>query len=90
MTSNISDKEINLALLSAINNARSVAPRDVAMVLLKPNDPWQKLLPRIRDIAVQLHQKGELVFIRKKKIVDPSGLKGVYRFAGPKFGEISL
>ena len=84
MTATISDNEISKALLSAIAEARSVAPREVALSLMKPTDPWQKILPRIRSVATQLHKSGDLVFIRKKKIVDPEGLKGVYRFAKPE------
>lgn len=81
MMPTISDSEIRKALLSAIAGAPSVAPRDVALSLMKQTDPWQKILPRIRSVAVALHKNGDLVFIRKKKIVDPEGLKGVYRFA---------
>lgn len=83
MTATISDIEISKALMKAIAETRSVAPRDVALCLMKPTDPWQKILPRIRSVAVALHKSGDLVFIRKKKIVDPEGLKGVYRFAKP-------
>lgn len=83
MTATISDTQISKALMKAIAGARSVAPRDVALSLMKQTDPWQKILPRIRSVAVALHNNGDLVFIRKKKIVDPEGLKGVYRFAKP-------
>jgi|FLOH01.1.fsa_nt_gi hypothetical protein len=81
MTSSISDTDISNALMQAIANTRSVAPRDIALALMKPTEPWQKLLPRIRSVAVDLRKSGDLVFIRKNKIVDPEGLKGVYRFA---------
>lgn len=84
MTITISDAQISKALMKAIAEARSVAPRDVALSLMKQTDPWQKILPRIRSVATQLHKSGDLVFIRKKKIVDPDGLKGVYRFAKPE------
>ena len=84
MTANISDNEISKALMKAIEGVRSVAPRDVALSLMRQTDPWQKILPRIRSVATQLHKSGDLVFIRKKKIVDPEGLKGVYRFAKPE------
>ncbi len=84
MTANISDNEISKALMKAITEAHSVAPREVALSLMDKTDPWQKILPRIRSVATQLHKSGDLVFIRKKKIVDPEGLKGVYRFAKPE------
>lgn len=87
MTATISDSDISNALIKAIAGARSVAPRDVALTLMKPSEPWQKLLPRIRSVAVDLYKGGDLVFIRKKKIVDPEGLKGVYRFAQAKSQE---
>lgn len=90
MTATISDSDISKALIKSIAGARSVAPRDVALTLMKPTEPWQKLLPRIRSVAVNLQKTGELVFMRKKKIVDPERLKGVYRFARPAIQEETL
>ena len=81
METKISDSAINKALLEAIKSPRSVAPRDVALLLMKPSDPWQKLLPRIREVATKMHADGTLAFIRKGKVTSPEGLKGVYRFA---------
>lgn len=78
-----SDSDIRETLLKQIAAAKSVAPRDVAQQLAGEGEDWRKYLPRIRAEAVKLHAEGRLNFIRKKKVVSPSGLKGVYRFSDP-------
>lgn len=79
----VADKDIRAEILVQIAGKPSVAPRDVAQGLSGEGDDWRKLLPRIRQIATALHSEGLLAFIRKKKIVSPVGLKGVYRLAKP-------
>ncbi|MFC4348671.1 DUF3253 domain-containing protein [Kordiimonas lipolytica] len=77
------DTDIRQAILEATEDSRSVAPREIAQVLAEEGEDWRKYLPRIRHEAVKLHADGLLVFIRKKKVVSPEGLKGVYRFSSP-------
>jgi hypothetical protein len=77
------DAAIRSAILSLLDSPRSVAPRDIAQHLATEDEDWRKYLPRIRAEAVKLHSEGLLQFIRKKKAVDPKGLKGVYRFSKP-------
>lgn len=78
----VTDTDISDEIRRQITSARSVAPRDVA-TSLAADSPWQKLLPRVRAEAVKLEMAGELVFVRKRKIVTSDSLKGVYRLASP-------
>lgn len=77
----VADNDISAEILTQIAEKQSVAPRDVAQKLTSEGEDWRKLLPRIRRMATALHGDGLLVFVRKKKIVSPIGLKGVYRLA---------
>ncbi|MEX0299719.1 MAG: DUF3253 domain-containing protein [Kordiimonas sp.] len=75
--------DIRSEILRQTGERVSVAPRDVAQVLTRDGEDWRKLLPKIRAEAISLHGENQLVFIRKKKIVSPEGLKGVYRLGRP-------
>jgi len=80
----VADSDIRAEILKQIAGKASVAPRDVAQTLAVDGLDWRKLLPRIRQIATALHGEGLLAFVRKKKIVSPVGLKGVFRLAKPE------
>jgi len=77
------DTDIRSEIVKQMDEKTSVAPRDVAQALTADGEDWRKLLPHIRQQAVVLHSEERLVFIRKRKIVSPEGLKGVYRLARP-------
>ncbi|MBL4837724.1 MAG: DUF3253 domain-containing protein [Kordiimonadaceae bacterium] len=77
------DNEIRDEILKQTAEKASVAPRDIAQALTVGEEDWRKYLPRIRQQATALHGEGQLVFIRKRKIVPPEGLKGVFRLAQP-------
>lgn len=78
-----SESEIRAEIERQIQGNTSVAPRDIAQALAKEGQDWRKLLPEIRRQAVTLHSEDKLVFVRKRKIVSPEGLKGVFRLARP-------
>jgi len=78
----LQNDDIRAALLAATGEKRSVAPRDVAMVLASESEDWRRLLPAIKREATVMADQGLLVFLRKKKIVDPRTVKGVFRYAG--------
>ena len=78
-----SDADIQKLLLVLIAEKTSVAPRDVAQALVKDGEDWRQYLKRIRQQATVLHAEEKLVFVRKRKIVSPDGLKGVFRLARP-------
>ena len=75
------EEAMQAKLLEMISEKPSIAPREAAMALVKEGQDWRKLLPLVRAQAKALHAAGELNFIRKKKIVSPEGLKGVFRLA---------
>ncbi|MCJ9428216.1 DUF3253 domain-containing protein [Kordiimonas marina] len=79
----VGDDAIRSEILKQITGDKSVAPREVAEALAEEGSDWRKLLPRVRLAATKLHGEGLLVFIRKRKVVGPEGLKGVYRLARP-------
>ncbi|MBO6504227.1 MAG: DUF3253 domain-containing protein [Kordiimonadaceae bacterium] len=81
------DQRVEEEIIRQVASARSVAPRDVAVALVRKDEDWRKYLPRIRQVATVLHADGRLLFIRKKKSVPPAGLKGVFRLAAPEMWE---
>lgn len=83
----VSDERITQEIRTQIMQNVSVAPREIAQGLAGPDDDWRRFLPRIRQQAIVLAHNNELVFLRKKKPVDPAGLKGVYRLAAPAQAE---
>ena len=83
----VADTDIQSEILPLTGEKASVAPRDVAQALTKDGEDWRKFLPRIRAQATILHGEDKLVFVRKRKIVPPEGLKGVYRLARPTLEE---
>lgn len=84
----VPDQQIEHEILNQITAARSVAPRDIATALAEEGEDWRRYLPRIRSVAVALHDRNQLLFIRKKKSVSPDGLKGVFRLASPERYEV--
>lgn len=79
-----SDHAIEQEILRQIGIAKSVAPRDVATQLAADGEDWRRYLKRIKTISTDLSRAGKLVFVRKRKIVSPDDLKGVYRLAAPE------
>ncbi|WP_420430302.1 DUF3253 domain-containing protein [Kordiimonas sp.] len=74
-------------IVKQIEPGNSVAPRDIAQALVDEGEDWRKLLPRVREQAVALYHEGALSFIRKRKVVSPEGLKGIYRLSKPLASE---
>ena len=81
------DQAVRDEIVRQIAGDKSVAPRDVAQALAGEGEDWRKYLPRIRAEAIALYNAGELSFLRKRKPVSPSGLKGVYRLSKPVASE---
>ena len=69
------------ALLLLIARRDSIAPRDVAEMVVKPGKDWRHHLKEIKSIGKRLEKEGRIVFLRKGKPVSSEGLKGVYRFS---------
>ena len=67
--------------LGAIAPGKSIEPADVAKVL-QPQQ-WQRLLPRVKAVALGLMRQGRLTITKKGKAVDPNAVKGVIRLRLP-------
>ncbi|RZJ96882.1 MAG: DUF3253 domain-containing protein [Brevundimonas sp.] len=65
---------------------KSIDPAEVAKVL-QP-ERWQRMMSKVRGVAVGLARDGRLVITKKGKPVDPAGFKGVIRFRLPVEGDV--
>lgn len=65
---------------------KSIDPSDVAKVL-QP-EQWQRMMSKVRGVAVGLARAGRLVIIKKGKPVDLNAFKGVIRFRLPVEGDV--
>jgi hypothetical protein len=73
-----------LALLSARDPGKTIAPMDVARALAGDHpDDWGPLMQPIRRAAVRLMKGGRIVILRKGRAVDPDDFRGVYRIGLP-------
>lgn len=70
-------RETILQMCAAAGPENSVRPEDVAMELYP--EEWQSLLKRVRLLAKQLAQAGEIVILRKGEPADPEDFKGLVR-----------
>ena len=60
---------------------KSIEPSDVAKEL-QP-EQWQRMLPKVRAVALGLMRQGKLTITKKGKAVDPNAFKGVIRLRLP-------
>ena len=65
---------------------KSIDPSEVAKVL-QP-ERWQRMMSKVRGVAVGLAREGRLVITKKGKAVDPGAFRGVIRFRLPVEGDI--
>ncbi|HVZ29018.1 MAG TPA: DUF3253 domain-containing protein [Asticcacaulis sp.] len=70
-------EETLLALLSQVKSPESISPNDVAKALNAEN--WQRQLPKVRAVILDLARQGRIEVLRKGKPVEFEGLKGIYR-----------
>jgi hypothetical protein len=68
-------------LLAKAAPGKSIAPEDVARAV-EP-ERWQRMLPRVRAIAVGLARAERLVILRHNKPADPDDFRGVWRMRLP-------
>lgn len=60
---------------------KSIEPSDVAKEL-QP-EQWQRMLPKVKAVALGLMRQGKLTITKKGKAVDPNSFKGVIRLRLP-------
>jgi hypothetical protein len=68
-------------LLAKAAPGKSIAPEDVARAV-EP-ERWQRMLPRVRAIAVGLARDERLVILRHNRPADPDDFRGVWRMRLP-------
>lgn len=64
---------------------KSIEPSDVAKEL-QP-EQWQRMLPKVKAVALGLMRQGKLTITKKGKPVDPNAVKGVIRLRLPTADE---
>ncbi len=63
------------------DNGKSIEPAEVAKEL-QP-EQWQRMMPKVRALALGLMRQGKLTITKKGKPVDPNSFKGVIRLRLP-------
>ena len=78
--------------LSAIDpkgtNGKSIEPADVAKELQPVQ--WQRMMPKVRGVALGLIRQGRLTITKKGKPIDPNAMKGVIRLRLPTADEAAV
>jgi hypothetical protein len=74
-----------LEKLAKLGPGKSIEPADVA----KEMEPerWQRMLPKVKTVALGLMRQGRLTITKKGKPIDPSRMKGVIRLRLPTDAE---
>jgi len=63
------------------DNGKSIEPSEVAKEL-QP-EQWQRMLPKVRGVALGLMRQGRLTITKKGKAIDPNAFRGVIRLRLP-------
>ena len=76
--------------IAALEPGKSIEPAEVAKEL-QP-EQWQRMLPKVRAIALSLMRQGKLTITKKGKPVDPDQVRGVTRLrqATPEEAALAL
>ena len=64
---------------------KSIEPAEVAKEL-QP-EQWQRMLPKVKAVALGLMRQGKLTITKKGKPIDPAHMKGVIRLRLPTEAE---
>jgi len=79
------DEQIDTALRALVAERgaeKSICPSEAARAV-EP-DTWRSILKRVKRRALVLEAAGELVFLRKGKVMLGADVKGVYRLGLPR------
>lgn len=74
--------------IASLEPGKSIEPAEVAKEL-QP-EQWQRMLPKVRAIALHLMRQGKLTITKKGKPVDPDNFRGVTRLRQPTPEEAAL
>jgi hypothetical protein len=64
---------------------KSIEPAEVAKAM-QP-EQWQRMLPKVKNVALGLMRQGKLTITKKGKPIDPAQMKGVIRLRLPTEAE---
>ncbi|MBJ7484002.1 DUF3253 domain-containing protein [Brevundimonas sp.] len=67
------------------DNGKSIEPAEVAKAL-QP-EQWQRMMPKVRGVALGLMRQGRLTITKKGKAIDPNAFRGVIRLRLPTADE---
>ena len=67
------------------DNGKSIEPAEVAKAL-QP-EQWQRMMPKVRGVALGLMRQGKLTITKKGKAIDPNAFRGVIRLRLPTADE---
>ena len=70
-------EELIIELLKDLGNSETVSPNQVAKTINEEN--WRRQLPQVRAAIGQLVEAGRIEIVRKGKVVDYEGIKGIWR-----------
>ena len=73
------------AKLGKRDPGKSICPSEVAKDL-QP-EQWQRLMPKVRGVALGLMRQGKLTITKKGKAIDPNAFRGVIRLRLPTEAE---
>lgn len=70
-------EELIIELLKDLGNNETLSPNQVAKTINEEN--WRRQLPQVRAAIGQLVEAGRIEIVRKGKVVDFEGIKGIWR-----------
>ncbi|MDC7683419.1 histone H1/H5 family protein [Asticcacaulis sp. BYS171W] len=70
-------EELIVELLTDLKGNDTLSPNQVAKTINEEN--WRRQLPQVRAAIQKLVDEGKIEVIRKGKVVDFEGIKGIYR-----------
>ncbi|UDF05369.1 DUF3253 domain-containing protein [Asticcacaulis sp. AND118] len=70
-------EELIIERLNDLGDKETLSPNQVAKMINEEN--WRRQLPQVRAAIGQLVEAGRIEIVRKGKVVDYDGIKGIWR-----------
>ncbi|MFT3998251.1 MAG: DUF3253 domain-containing protein [Asticcacaulis sp.] len=70
-------EELIIELLNDLGDKETLSPNQVAKSINEEN--WRRQLPQVRAAIGQLVEAGRIEVVRKGKVVEFEGIKGIWR-----------
>ncbi|ESQ79040.1 DUF3253 domain-containing protein [Asticcacaulis sp. YBE204] len=78
-------EELIVELLTDLKSNDTLSPNQVAKTINEEN--WRRQLPQVRAAIQKLVDEGKIEVLRKGKVVDFEGIKGIYRLRLARTGQ---